>query len=87
LITFNFHNHFIFVGIITANIRIWHWNSQWVMILSQFSFWIDPISLKSNEVKRLHKWNDRCSSQITMMLIITSDLNLNIFHWINIFTK
>jgi hypothetical protein len=45
---------FIFVGIITTNILIWHWNSQWIVILSQFWFWIDWISLRWNEVK----WNE-----------------------------
>jgi hypothetical protein len=35
---------FIFVGIITTNILTWHWNSQWIMIISQSWFWIDWIS-------------------------------------------
>jgi hypothetical protein len=40
---------FIFIGIITTNILIWHWNSQWIMIVSQSWFWIECISLKWNE--------------------------------------
>jgi hypothetical protein len=48
---------FIFVGIITTNILAWHWNSQWIMILSQSWFWIDWISLKWNEEIRKMEWS------------------------------